>query len=169
VKPYCFLDRDGTLLVDVGYPRDPEQVTWLPGAVESVRQFVAWGFQPVVVSNQSGVGRGWIQATEAAAVHSRFAEMCQAALGEPLPSWYCYHDPEAGCDCRKPAPGLLEQAALHFGWPIDYQSIMIGDKTSDVLAGFAAGCGYNLQLALGWDRFWEQHRTWWDGESSSLC
>ncbi len=132
------LDRDGTLMVDVGYPNDPAQVQLLPGAAEAVRELVRVGFVPAVVSNQSGLARGLITPEQAEAVHDRFVEQFEAASGVLLCCYYCPHGPDDGCACRKPKPGLLNRAAADLGL-IGVPGIAIGDKLSDVEAGRAAG------------------------------
>ncbi len=133
-----FLDRDGTLMRDTGYPRDPAEVELLPGAAAAILQAVEWGFVPAVVSNQSGIGRGLITPAEAEAVHARFVALFLAASGVRLPCWYCPHAPEGGCSCRKPAPGLLKQAAAELNL-VGAPGVMVGDKPSDVAAATAAG------------------------------
>ncbi len=133
-----FLDRDGTLMHDVGYPKDPADVRLIAGAADAVRELVALGFVPAVVSNQSGLARGLITPEEAQAVHARFVEIFEATSGVRLPCWYCPHGPDDGCDCRKPKPGLLRTAAAELGM-VGKPGIMIGDKPSDVEAAQAAG------------------------------
>ena len=130
-----FLDRDGTLIVDVGYPRDPALVQLLPGAAEALRRRT----EPlVIVSNQSGIGRGLITPAEAAAVHARVLEMFAAEGVAFAASYFCPHVPDDHCICRKPKPGLLEQAARELDLDLAASTI-IGDKPSDVEAGAAVG------------------------------
>lgn len=138
------VDRDGTLIVDVGYPRDPARVEPLPGAIDALR-VLQQRFALVIVSNQSGIARGLISAAEAAAVHARVVEQFSQAGVTFAGAYYCPHAPEAGCRCRKPAPGLLLDAARDLGLDLA-ASIMLGDKPSDLAAGRAAGCH---TLALG--------------------
>jgi D-glycero-D-manno-heptose 1,7-bisphosphate phosphatase len=134
-----FLDRDGTLIVDTGYVRDPASVALLPGVAEALRQARALGYDLVVVSNQSGVARGIISADALAAVERRFEELL-AAEGVTLDDVrFCLHGPDEGCPCRKPAPGLLLDAAAARGIDLE-RSFMVGDKPSDAGAGRAAGC-----------------------------
>ncbi|HEX8109737.1 MAG TPA: HAD-IIIA family hydrolase, partial [Kofleriaceae bacterium] len=109
-----FVDRDGTLIVDVGYPRDPAQVEPLPGALDALRALQAH-FALVIVSNQSGIGRGLITQAEARAVHARVVERFGQAGVAFAGAYYCPHDPGAACVCRKPAPGLLLDAARELG------------------------------------------------------
>jgi D-glycero-D-manno-heptose 1,7-bisphosphate phosphatase len=133
------LDRDGTLIEDAGYPRDPGLVRLVPGAAEAMREFGRLGLVLVVVSNQSGVGRGLISPAEAAAVARRF-EDCLLDRGVRLDaSYYCFHAPWEGCPCRKPAPGLLLLAAAEHGIDLG-RSFLVGDKAGDAEAGRRAGC-----------------------------
>ena len=139
LEPAAFLDRDGTLIEDVGFPRDPELVRLVDGAATALRRLVAANLRLVVVSNQSGIGRGLITADEARLVHERFVSLL-AGEGIVLDgSKYCPHPPEAGCDCRKPSPGMLLEAAEDLRLDLG-RSFMIGDKLSDVEAGRRAGC-----------------------------
>ena len=139
-----FLDRDGTLIVDVGYPRDPALVEPLPGAIDALRE-LQQTFALVIISNQSGLGRGLITEAEAAAVHDRVVAVFAAGGVSFAGAFYCPHAPDAGCRCRKPAPGLLHDAARELGLDLAH-SIMIGDKPSDLEAGRAAGCEHVLRF-----------------------
>lgn len=137
-RAMLFLDRDGTLMEDVGYPNDAAQVRLIPGAAHAVRKLVAIGFVPVVVSNQSGLGRGLITQERADSVHNCFVERFEMASGVRLRCYYCPHVPEDDCACRKPKPGLLLRAVEELGM-VGKPGLMIGDKDSDVMAGRAAG------------------------------
>lgn len=128
------LDRDGTLMDDVGYPNDPAAVRLLPHAAFAIRVLVHRGFVPAVVSNQSGIARGKITPEQAAAVHARFVERFEQESGVRLPCFYCPHGPDDGCDCRKPRIGLLKQAAEALDM-VGRPAVMVGDKPSDVEAG----------------------------------
>jgi histidinol-phosphate phosphatase family protein len=143
-RPALFLDRDGTLIVDVGYPRDPALVELVPGAAEALRELQR-DRALVVISNQSGIARGKITPAEAAAVHARFVEVFANEGVTFAGFYYCPHGPDDGCPCRKPAPGLIEDAARELGLDVA-ASVMIGDKPSDLEAGRAAGCGRVMQL-----------------------
>jgi histidinol-phosphate phosphatase family protein len=134
-----FLDRDGTLIHDVGYPKDPESVRLLDGAAEALAALRRTGFRLVVVSNQSGIARGLVTPAEAAAVHERFVGELAREGAEVDDARYCPHGPEDGCSCRKPEVGLLISAANELGLDPD-SSFAIGDKESDVEAGRRAGC-----------------------------
>ena len=128
------LDRDGTLVVDVPYNGDPERVMAMPGAREAVGRLRAAGVPTAVVSNQSGVARGYVRVEQVEAVNRRVEEL----LG-PLGPWMvCPHGPWEGCRCRKPAPGLIVAAAGALGVePAD--CVVIGDIGADVEAARAAG------------------------------
>lgn len=134
-----FLDRDGTLIVDVGYPRDPALVSLLPGVAPALRAIAARGFRLVIVSNQSGVARGLITPAEARAVQAKVDELFAAEGIHFAGAYFCFHGPDEGCQCRKPRPGLLLDAAKELDLDLS-RSVTIGDKASDLDAGRAAGC-----------------------------
>lgn len=149
MRPALFLDRDGTLIADVGYPRDPDRVTLLPGAA-AVLAALPPEVALVIVTNQSGLARGRITPDEAAAVATR-VEAEFAAAGIRFAGVYtCPHGPDDGCPCRKPAPGLLLDAARDLGLDLA-RSILLGDKPSDVAAGRAAGCRASLRFGADGD------------------
>ncbi|MCL7424978.1 D-glycero-alpha-D-manno-heptose-1,7-bisphosphate 7-phosphatase [Streptomyces sp. NPDC052415] len=127
-------DRDGTLVEDVPYNGDPDLVRPLPGARQALDLLRAAGIATGVVSNQSGVGRGLLTDADVHRVNDR----ADALLGG-LDTWvYCPHAPDAGCDCRKPRPGLVVEAARRLRVaPAD--CVVIGDIGADVLAAHAAG------------------------------
>jgi histidinol-phosphate phosphatase family protein len=128
------LDRDGTLVVDVPYNGDPDAVRPMPGAAAALARLRAAGVDTAVVSNQSGIGRGLLSSDGVAAVNRRIEEL----LG-PLGPWLvCPHAPDDGCDCRKPAPGLVLRAAALLGAD-PRRCVVIGDIGSDVEAARAAG------------------------------
>jgi D-glycero-D-manno-heptose 1,7-bisphosphate phosphatase len=138
LKRALFLDRDGTILVDPGYPRDPEAVRFIDGAELGLRVAQDLGFALVVVSNQSGVARGIIQPAEAKAVHDRMVGLLGQRDITLAGSYYCFHGPDDGCRCRKPEPGMLEDAARDLGLDLP-SSVMLGDRRTDIVAGKRAG------------------------------
>jgi histidinol-phosphate phosphatase family protein len=138
VRIALLLDRDGTLMKDVGYPNDPDKVRLIPGAAAAIRELARHGFMPAVVSNQSGLARGRISPAQAAAVHQRFVELFLQESGLTLRCFYCPHGPDDGCECRKPRPGLLVDAVTSLGLE-GLPAVMVGDKPSDVAAGQAIG------------------------------
>jgi len=133
-----FLDRDGTLNEDPGYINDPDKMKLLPGVGPALRSLKDAGFLLVVVSNQSGVGRGIISPEVLPRIHARMDELL-AASGVRIDHYsLCTHRPEEGCPCRKPSPKLILDAAQAYG--IDPgRSYMVGDKIVDLEAGKNAG------------------------------
>jgi D-glycero-D-manno-heptose 1,7-bisphosphate phosphatase len=134
-----FLDRDGTLIRDAGYLADPAQVELLPHTIAGLKLLHARGLLLIVVSNQSGVGRGMFAPAALEQVHGRMVELLaehQVALDR---AYYCLHAPWDGCACRKPLPGLIQQAANEVAIDLT-RSFMVGDKASDIVAGRRAGC-----------------------------
>jgi histidinol-phosphate phosphatase family protein len=127
-------DRDGTLVLDVPYNGDPGRVQPAPGAAAAVARLRAAGIPTAVVSNQSGIARGFLTEAQVRAVNDRVEEL----LG-PLGPWtWCPHGPDDGCACRKPAPGLILRAAERLG--VDpARCVVIGDIGADVEAARAAG------------------------------
>jgi len=137
-KRAIFLDRDGTLIEDLHYPRDPEKVRWVPGAVDALKELQGLGFLLFVISNQSGVGRGIITDLQFRKVHERFCDLLKDAGIEIREFAYCFHRPEDDCACRKPRTKFIEELARSHSVDLN-QSYTIGDKWSDALMGFRAG------------------------------
>jgi D-glycero-D-manno-heptose 1,7-bisphosphate phosphatase len=133
-------DRDETLIEDVPYNGDPERVVPLPGARKALDALRAAGIPVAVVSNQSGVGRGLITLAQVDAVNARV----EALLGPFAGFFVCPHGPDDGCDCRKPHPKLIFDAARALGVDAACCAV-IGDKPSDVEAAQNAGAtGYRI-------------------------
>ncbi|HHL39510.1 MAG TPA: D-glycero-beta-D-manno-heptose 1,7-bisphosphate 7-phosphatase [Deltaproteobacteria bacterium] len=126
-----FLDRDGTINVDDGYIGDPDDIVLIDGAAEAVRMLGEAGLPVVVVTNQSGIGRGYYDEDALRRVNERVARLLEAGGGRVEGFYHCPHPPEAGCRCRKPATGLVERAAAELA--IDpAASYVVGDKVSDM-------------------------------------
>jgi D-glycero-D-manno-heptose 1,7-bisphosphate phosphatase len=139
VKPAAvFLDRDGTLNVEKDYVFRYEDWDWVPGALEGLRKFLDLGFRLVVVSNQSGVARGYYKATDVQILHNRVSKELEKEGIQVSKFYFCPHGPPDRCDCRKPKPGLILQAEKELGIDLS-RSFMVGDKLIDVQAGQAAG------------------------------
>jgi D-glycero-D-manno-heptose 1,7-bisphosphate phosphatase len=145
-KPVVFLDKDGTLIENVPYNADPTLIRLLPGVGLGSRALHDAGWRLAVVSNQSGVARGLFPESALVGVEARLRELL-GEFGVPLVGFfYCPRHPEGvipeyaiGCDCRKPAPGLVLTAALQL--EIDPRDCwVVGDSVSDVEAGNRAGC-----------------------------
>lgn len=132
------LDRDGTLIEERHYLADPGAVTLLPGVVEGLRAFAERGFELAIVTNQSGIGRGYFDEAALRAVHDRL-ERELAAAGITLRAiWHCPHHPDAGCACRKPEPELLQRALAATGYA-PAQCLVVGDKQCDIDLGRRLG------------------------------
>ena len=133
-----FLDRDGTIIEDTGYLRDPHAIQPLPGALETLRRLREAGWLLIVITNQSGVGRGFISNAEMLEVRSAFEGLMRRA-GAPVTATYCcVHAPDENCECRKPSPSFFFQAAAENDIDLS-KSWMIGDRESDIVSGRKAG------------------------------
>jgi D-glycero-D-manno-heptose 1,7-bisphosphate phosphatase len=141
-----FLDRDGVIIENRSdYVKTWDEVRFLPGAFEALRDLNRAGHTVVVVTNQSAVGRGIISLKQAAKLNRRLAAEVQAHGGR-IDAWYmCWHHPEDGCECRKPAPGLLLRAQAELGLNLK-RAHLIGDAISDIEAARAAGVRATLVL-----------------------
>jgi D-glycero-D-manno-heptose 1,7-bisphosphate phosphatase len=134
-----FLDRDGVINEEVEYLHDPDKLVLIAGVAETIAALVATGAQVVVVTNQAGIGRGMYTEADLARVTTRLDELLAAAGTRLAGSYFCPHHPTAGCRCRKPLPGMLEDAARDLGLDLA-RSAIVGDKATDLAAGRAAGC-----------------------------
>jgi histidinol-phosphate phosphatase family protein len=134
-----FLDRDGVIIEDTGYLRDPSEVRLMPGAGACLRRLDEAGFELILVSNQSGVGRGLITRAQATAVHdATVAALADAGVGLSA-CYYCFHAPAEACACRKPSPAMIEAAAAERNLETA-ACFLIGDRSTDIEAGQRAGC-----------------------------
>lgn len=144
-RPAAFLDRDGVLIADDGYPHDPAAVRWIDGAASAVKCLNDAGYLVFVVTNQSGVARGYYAEEQVRVLHRWMAEQL-AAKGAHVDAWeYCPHHPEHGqgnylrdCRRRKPNPGMIEDLLAQ--WPVRREaSFLVGDRDSDVATAAAVG------------------------------
>ncbi|MFI4965511.1 MAG: D-glycero-alpha-D-manno-heptose-1,7-bisphosphate 7-phosphatase [Caulobacterales bacterium] len=146
LRPALFLDRDGVLNEDRGYVSRWEDFRWISGAREAVAAFNRAGWLVIVVTNQSGVGRGFYSEADVHALHARMAEDLSKAGGHIDAFYHAPQHPEAPLDAyrhpdppdRKPNPGMILRALGE--WPIDKAaSVLVGDKPSDLEAALRAG------------------------------
>jgi D-glycero-D-manno-heptose 1,7-bisphosphate phosphatase len=153
-----FLDRDGTLMVDSGYPSKPEQVRLLDGVREGLASLQSADFKLVIVTNQSGIGRGILSETDFWAVQARL----ETLLGEGLVSttYFCPDHPDRASDRRKPGPGMLLEAARDLDVSLG-ESFMIGDKKSDIEAGLNAGVKACVWITEAADVTFEARQNVW--------
>ncbi len=144
--PAVILDRDGVINRKpprAEYVRSWAEFQWMPGAKESLRLFREAGFRVLVVSNQAGIGRGAMTEADLADIHDRFKLEVEAAGGHIDAIYHCPHDWNEGCECRKPAPGMLFQA--HRDFDLDLRrTCFIGDDERDGIAADAAGCPFMM-------------------------
>lgn len=148
-----FLDRDGVITEDPPhYAHLPEQMNLIPGAVEGIRLLNRAQFKVIVVSNQSGVGRGYYTERDVAIFHDLMVKRLGDAGACIDAMYYCPHHPDSqieiyrkNCNCRKPGNGMLQRAEIERGINLS-QSFLIGDKISDIEAGQRSGCVSMLVL-----------------------
>lgn len=149
---FVVLDRDGTIIEEREYLSDPGQVVLIPGVGAALRELRKMGLGLVVITNQSGVERGFFDQTQLERVHERLRKLLEEE-GVHLDGLYvCPHKPEDDCACRKPKLGLMEKAAKELAFSLE-NSIVIGDKASDIDMGRMAGAltflvrtGYGTQF-----------------------
>ncbi len=139
VKKAVFLDRDGTVIIDKHYLKDPDDVELINGAGRALSDMANSGYLIVIISNQSGIGRGMMADSDVRLQHQRLSVILEAFNVHLASIKYCPHAPENHCSCRKPSPKLILDTADELS--IDCTgSFMIGDKDSDIIAGKNAGC-----------------------------
>lgn len=155
MRPAAFLDRDGTIIREEHYLADPARVALLPGAAAGIKALRSAGFACVVVSNQSGVGRGLLTLETLELIHAEFCRQL-ADEGASIDGWYfCPAVPSSSDRTmpdhpeRKPAPGMLLRAARELDLDVS-SSWMVGDMISDVLAGRNAGCRGSVLVRTGY-------------------
>lgn len=157
LRPAAFLDRDGVINIDSAYLSRWEDFQFVPGSVEAMRQLQQAGYALVVVTNQSGIARGYYSEDD----YQQLTRQMRAALqaqGVALAGVYhCPHHPSGkvpelavDCDCRKPAPGMILQAARELQLDLP-ASLLVGDKGSDIQAARAAGVGRAYLVHSGQD------------------
>ena len=144
-KPAVFFDRDGVLNIDSGYTYRQQDFAWMPGAIETIRYFNDLGYYVFVVTNQSGVARGYYSEQDIDILHEFMNAELKKHGAHVDAFYYCPHHPQGEverycivCNCRKPATGMLVQAFQE--WNVDLEkSLLIGDKISDIQAAEAIG------------------------------
>ena len=130
-RPVVFLDRDGTINEEVGYLNHLSRFRLLPRAAQGIRLLKGVGFAVVVITNQSGIARGFFPKSLVEEVHALMQEQL-AREGATLDGiYYCPHHPDEGCFCRKPRPGLIEKAAQELGLDLS-RAYVVGDRFTDL-------------------------------------
>jgi D-glycero-D-manno-heptose 1,7-bisphosphate phosphatase len=140
-----FIDRDGTLNEEVGYLNHPQRLRLVSGSAEAVRRLNASGFQAIVATNQTGIAKGYFSEGVLSEIHQELIRQLKAEGAHLDAIYVCTHHPTEGeppfrmaCDCRKPEPGLLRQAAADLGLDLS-RSFVVGDKISDIEVAHRAG------------------------------
>jgi D-glycero-D-manno-heptose 1,7-bisphosphate phosphatase len=153
-----FLDRDGTVIEEEGFLRRPENVRLIPGAARAIRRLNDGGILACIVSNQSGVARGYLTESDLVPIHERLTAMLQDEGAWIDRIAWCPHHPTEGrppynieCDCRKPRPGMIHRLAAELGIA-PHRSFVIGDRVSDVQLGTEVGAQGMLVLT-GYGQF----------------
>ncbi len=134
-----FLDRDDTIARDVPYCSRPEDLELLPGVGEGIRLLNESGFKVIIITNQSGIARGYFTEEMLGEIHQKMKDDLAKCGAHIDAIYYCPHHPDDGCDCRKPKPALAFQAAKEHHINLS-RSFLIGDKLQDIEAGHFAGC-----------------------------
>jgi D-glycero-D-manno-heptose 1,7-bisphosphate phosphatase len=149
MHPAIFLDRDGVLIENRSdYVRDWSQVKIFPDAIRALSHSAVKNYKIVIVTNQSAIGRGLISLETAKDINGRLVDLIHHYGGQMDAVYMCPHKPDEGCNCRKPKPGLLLQAAKELSLDLQ-RSWMIGDAWSDVQAGQMAGVRQAILLKTG--------------------
>jgi D-glycero-D-manno-heptose 1,7-bisphosphate phosphatase len=159
-----FLDRDGTLIEEAGYPDSLERLVFFPFTVDAVRTLNDGGFAVIVITNQSGVGRGIVPESFVPEAHAYIGQRIAEGGAAIHAFYYCPHHPDAiedryrgPCECRKPGPGLLHQAAADLGIDLA-RSFVVGDRWKDIAAGRAVGArGVLVRTGVGRDQEARRH------------
>ena len=164
--PIIALDRDGTLIEEEDYLTDPKRVKFFPGVFRGLHQLKAAGFKVVVISNQSGLARGFITPRQLRRVNQRFTQLLKKNKVSLDGYYWCPHAPGDHCACRKPKLGLLKQAAQELGqtWR---RAVSVGDRPSDVLLGQRAG-GQGILMLTGYGRRWARDAVHPDFRATSF-
>ena len=139
MQPAIFLDRDGVIIENKdNYVQTWEDVEIFPQSLEALNRVSQSGYKVVIITNQSGIGRGIIPWNEADRINQRLVQVIKLAGGRVDGIFVCPHKPDEGCECRKPKPGLFYQAAATLSLDLS-RSVMVGDAITDLEAAHAAG------------------------------
>ena len=157
-----FLDRDGVINrnpPNKGYVRKWAEFTFIPNSRTAIRELTESGYRIIVVTNQSGIGRGLYSEEDLADIHARMVAEISKSGGAIDAVYYCPHHPDAGCECRKPKPGMLMRAAREHNIELE-NAYLIGDTTTDIEAGKSVGTTAFLVLTgLGQESYYHYIRT----------
>lgn len=133
-----FADRDGTICFDRHYLADPAGLELIPTVAEGIKKLNDAGIPVIVITNQSGIGRGYFTEQQLGSIHQKMEDLLAEQGARVNDIFYCPHLPDSGCDCRKPRPGMLLQAQEEYGFDLK-RSFVIGDRMLDVEMAHAVG------------------------------
>jgi D-glycero-D-manno-heptose 1,7-bisphosphate phosphatase len=151
LKKVVFLDRDGTINMDsADYIKSRSEFEFIPGSIEAIRKLTINGFTSIVITNQSAFARKYVSPEELDAMHTLMCRSVASEGGKITDVFFCPHMPDEGCTCRKPAPGLIDQARQKYRIDLA-DSIMVGDSAKDIACGLNAGCGLTVLVESGLD------------------
>jgi D,D-heptose 1,7-bisphosphate phosphatase len=144
-KAAVFIDRDGTINRDVPYCSRPDQFELLPTVGEAIKLLNEHGYIVVIITNQSGIARGYFSEHNLKDIHLRMRELLSEYHGHVDGIYYCPHHPDDRCKCRKPEPAMILQASLKMNINIK-ESFMVGDSEKDIETGINAGCKATVKV-----------------------
>ena len=133
-----FVDRDGTLIKDTGYIKDPSEIKILPNTIEGLKKITSLGAAVIMITNQSGISRGYFDLPQVVHLNEVIMKRLSASGCKFADIQICPHGPNDGCSCRKPKTGLLLKASKSLNIPLN-RSVIIGDRETDIAAGLNAG------------------------------
>ena len=143
-----FLDRDGVINKEVGYLHKIQDFEFINGVFDACLHFQALGYQLIIITNQSGIGRGYYDEDAFHVINNWMLEQFKNKRIEILDVFFCPHTPESNCDCRKPKPGMFNQANEKHNIDME-KSWMVGDKEADIQAANAAGIQNTILVKSG--------------------
>ncbi len=143
-----FLDRDGTVIEDRSYLGDPAGVTLLPGAAKGLARLAGQGLRLFIVTNQSGIGRGYFSLDDYLACRAQLRKILAATGVAVTDEAFCPHDPDEGCACRKPALGMWFELSQRYDL-VPEECLVIGDKAGDLEFGYEAGFALSVLVLSG--------------------
>jgi histidinol-phosphate phosphatase family protein len=144
-----FLDRDGVINHDSDdYIKHPDEFHFIAKSPDAIALLTAKGFQVILITNQSAVGRGMISRQMLDAILKKMIQGVERAGGRIKDIFFCPHTPDQGCDCRKPKPGMILQAVASHGIDLE-KSVMVGDSAKDIECGKNAGCNKTILVKTG--------------------
>jgi len=139
LQKVVFLDRDGVINRDSpDYIKSWSEFEFLPGSISAIKHLTNNGFSPLIITNQSAVGRNMISIQDLEQIHAMMKSAVSSGGGEVKDIFFCPHTPDDGCDCRKPKPGMIISTA-----------VMVGDSAKDIECARNAGCGHAVLVRTG--------------------